>query len=280
MRPTFADRAAVITGASSGIGRALALALAAEGCRVGMIARRGDVLDEVAGEIRRAGGVAASATADVGDRARLRDAFEALAGAIGPADLLIANAGVGVPTTLEPVNIADVEETFRVNLMGVVYAIDAALPAMLARKGGHIVAISSLAGYRGLPGESAYCASKAAVNTYMEGLRVQVRSRGIAVTTVCPGFVRTPMTAVNDFKMPWALEADEAAARIVRALRRRPKVHEFPLPTALLMRLARIAPDWFLALAFKGYLENPPMPAATAPGMHTNRSVGCPSRGD
>ena len=91
---------------------------------------------------------------------------------------------------------------------------------MLARRSGHIVSVSSLAGYKGLPGESAYCASKAAVNAYMEGLRVQARGRGIAVTTVCPGFVHTPMTSPNTFAMPFVLEADEAAARIVRALRR------------------------------------------------------------
>jgi short-subunit dehydrogenase len=148
-----------------------------------------------------------------------------------------------------------------------VYAIDAALPAMLARGSGHVAAVSSLAAYRGLPGESAYCASKAAVNVYLEGLRVQLRGRGVAVTAVCPGFVRTPMTAPNKFHMPWVMGPDEAAARILRGLRRRKKVDNFPWTTTALMKLTRWAPDWLLALAFRGYLENPPMPEGhAAPG--------------
>lgn len=261
----FDGRAAVITGASSGIGRALARALAAEGCRVGLIARRAAALDEAVAEVRAAGGVAASAPADVGDRDGLRRAVAALAGENGPADLLVANAGVGVPTTVDPVNMEAVEETFRVNLMGVVYAIDAVLPAMLARGRGHLAAVSSLAAYKGLPGESAYCASKAAVNVYLEGLRVQLRGRGVLVTTVCPGFVKTPMTAVNTFKMPWVMEADAAAARILYGLSRRRKVDNFPLPTAALMKLARWAPDWFLARAFRDYLDHPPMPEPAGP---------------
>ncbi|MCA1686052.1 MAG: SDR family NAD(P)-dependent oxidoreductase [Planctomycetia bacterium] len=266
MDVAFAGRTAVITGASSGIGRALALVLASRGCRVGLMARRRGALDEVAAAVRSAGGVAAVAAADVGDRSQVRDAVSELTGSIGPVDLLIANAGVGVPTTLEPINVGDVEDALRVNVLGVVYAIDAVLPGMLARGSGHLAAVSSLAGYRGLPGESAYCASKAAVNAYMEGLRVQLRGRGVDVTTICPGFVRTPMTAPNTFPMPFLLEPDEAAERIVRALRRRARVYNFPWPMAALMKLTRWAPDWLMARAFQDYLENPPMPQAeTAP---------------
>ena len=260
MSETFAGRAAVITGASSGIGRSLALVLAGRGCKVGLIARRRAALDGIVAAIGASGGVAAAATADVGDRAQTRAAVAALGEANGPCDLLIANAGVGLPTTLDPVNIEAVEEMIRVNLLGVIYAIDAVLPTMLARGAGQIAAVSSLAGYRGLPGESAYCASKAAVNVYLEGLRVQLRGRGVAVTTVCPGFVRTPMTAPNRFAMPWVMDADEAAVRIVNALRRRPKVYNFPMPTTALMKLSRWAPDWLMARVFRDYLENPPIP--------------------
>ncbi len=269
MDRSFAGRVAVITGASSGIGRSLAVTLAGAGCRVGLVARRRPALEGVAAEVRRAGGVADAATADVSDRAQVRRAMADLAGSLGPVDLVVANAGVGVPTTLDPVNIDAVEETIRVNVLGVIYAIDAALPAMLARGSGQIAAISSLAAYKGMPGESAYCASKAAVNAYLEGLRVQVRGRGIAVSTICPGFVRTPMTAVNNFEMPFALDADEAARRIVRALRRRAKVYDFPWQTALLMRLLRLAPDRVVARVFRDYVEDLPMPGvapATAGG--------------
>ena len=120
--------------------------------------------------------------------------------------------------------------------------------------------MSSLAAYRSLPGESGYCASKAALNSFLEGLRIQLRGRGIAVTTVCPGFVRTPMTEVNQFKMPFLLEADEAARRIVGALRRRRKVYNFPWQMALLMKVTRWLPDWVVARHMMEYNEAPPMP--------------------
>src|SRR5207244_3343823 len=103
-----------------------------------------------------------------------------------------------------------------------IYAIEAVLPQMLQRRRGHLAAVSSLAAYKGLPGKSAYCASKAAVNTYLEGLRIHLRDRGIAVTTLCPGFVRTPMTATNAFQMPGLLEA--GAARPAAACLAKPRV--------------------------------------------------------
>ena len=212
----LANQVAIITGASSGIGRSLALALVSRGCRVGLLARRADLLAALAKEIQEAGGTAAVATADVADRQRTIQAIQELRRQLGPIDLLIANAGVGFPTLLNPVNTADVESMFRVNVLGTVYSIEAVLPEMLGRNKGHLAAVSSLASYKGLPGESAYCASKAAVNVYMEGLRIQLCRRGIAVTTICPGFVRTPMTAPNKFYMPCLLEADEAARRIAR----------------------------------------------------------------
>ncbi|HVS34575.1 MAG TPA: SDR family NAD(P)-dependent oxidoreductase [Gemmataceae bacterium] len=257
---TFADRVAVVTGASSGIGWALAQRLAAAGCKVGLVARRGDLLEKLAGEIGQAGGVAAFAAADVAEREPTLNAIHELAEKLGPVDLLIANAGVGAPTNLDPLNIADVEKMFRVNTFGVIYSIEAVLPEMLRRRSGHLVAVSSLAAYKGLPGESAYCASKAAVNTYMEGLRIHLRGKGVAVTTVCPGFVKTPMTAINEFHMPWAMEADEAARRIVRALRRRPAVYNFPWPTTLLMKLTQWLPDWMTARIMGPYNEKPPFP--------------------
>ena len=177
---------------------------------------------------------------------------------LGPIDLMIANAGVGAPTLLEPVNNEQIECMFRVNLFGVIYAIEAVLPGMLERRRGHIAGVSSLAAYKGLPGESAYCASKAAVNTYLEGLRIQLRNRNIAVTTLCPGFVHTPMTEPFDFKMPFVMNADKAARRMVKALACRRKVYNFPWQTTLLMKITRWLPDWILARSMKSYNEDPP----------------------
>jgi short-subunit dehydrogenase len=255
---SFANQIAVITGASSGIGWALAKELAAQKCRVGLVARRLDKLEALAAEIRAVGGTAALAVADVADREATLRAIADVRQQLGPVDLLVANAGVGAPTHLHPLNVEQVERMFRVNLFGVIYAIEAVLPEMLERKRGHLSAVSSLSAYKGLPGESAYCASKAAVNSYMEGLRIQLRPYDIAVTTICPGFIKTPMTDVFDFKMPFLMDADKAARRMVKALRRRRKVYNFPWRTTMLMKLTHWMPDWLLLWIFRDQLEKPP----------------------
>jgi short-subunit dehydrogenase len=256
----FANQVAVVTGASSGIGRALAKVLAEEGARVGLIARRREQLEALAQEIAAAGGTAAAAAADVCDRDQVRAAVEEVCGRLGTVDLLIASAGVGAPTLLNPMNVGDVEKMLRVNVLGVVYTIDAVLPEMLRRRQGHLAAVSSLAAYKGLPGESAYCASKAALNTFMEGLRIQLADQGIAVTTLCPGFVQTPMTEINQFEMPWLLTAEQAARRMVKALHRKRKVYCFPWQMTVLMKLTRWLPDWLVARNMASYNEAPPMP--------------------
>ena len=241
------SRVAVITGASSGIGEELSRELSRQGWSVGLIARRDDRLAALAGEIRRGGGRAAVAVADVSDRAAVSAAFDGIGRELGPIELMIANAGIGKPDYLNPFTVEDIEQMVRVNLLGVVYSISAVLPQMIQRRAGHIAAVSSAGAYKGMPGSAGYCASKAAVNTLLEGLRIQLREYGISVTTICPGFVRTPMTDVNKFRMPWLLEPDVAARRIVRALKRRKKVYNFPWQTALLMKTLRWLPDWVIA---------------------------------
>jgi short-subunit dehydrogenase len=243
MARTLTGQTAIVTGASSGIGWELAKQLAGEGCKVGLIARREAELRDLQKLISSAGGVAAIAVADVSQREQVEEAFRTLREKLGPVDLVIANAGVGKATTLRPVNIVDVENMIRINLLGVIYTLSAALPEMLARKSGRLVAISSLAGYRGLPGESAYCSSKAAVNTYMDGLRIHLRGTGVHATTVCPGFIKTPMTAMNTFHMPGLLEADEAARRIIRAIKAGKKVYNFPWRLHVMTKLSRWLPD-------------------------------------
>ncbi len=173
---------AIVTGASSGIGRALAVRLASDGYRVGLIARRGGAARSGGRRDRRGrryGRLPPSPMSGI--VLHFANAIGQIEDQLGPADVMVANAGFGAPTRLDPLNIDDVEQTFRVNLMGVIYSIEAVLPGMLARRRGHLLAVSSLAGDKGLPGESAYCASKAAVNVYMEGLRIALapqRGRG------------------------------------------------------------------------------------------------------
>ena len=240
MTPSYA--VALITGASSGIGVDLARLLAREGTKVALVARRKPLLDSLANEIRSGGGTALAIPCDVRERMPMHAAIAEASRELGPIDLLIANAGVGHVIPADEFDAALFEDTMRTNLFGVVYAVEAALPSMLERHAGHIVGVSSLAAYLGVPVTNAYCASKAALNSFLDGLRAEIADRGVKVTTVCPGFVRTPMTAKNTGAMPYLLEPDEAARRILRAVRAGRRVYNFPWPMAALMRFVRILP--------------------------------------
>jgi len=244
---SYANRTAIITGASGGIGRSLAVALAKAGARVGVIARRADLLQELVREVRDSGGTIEAAAADVSDREGLTAAIRKLETVLGPTDLLIANAGVGLPSQAGPDHVNAVETMTKVNFFGVMYAFDAVMGAMLARNSGHLVAVASLAAFKGLPGAAGYCASKAAVMAYCESLRIELYESKVAITCVCPGFIDTAMTKANNAPMPFLMDPDEAAKRILQALRRRPKVYSFPKIMRLVMGLAKWAPDRFIA---------------------------------
>ena len=246
MATTFRGKTVLITGASSGIGRALAVALAAQGARVGITARRAELLQSLADGIRAAGGTVEAATLDVADRDATLAGLRALAERLGPPDVLIANAGVSEPTGVDPLNVPEVVRMANVNYLGVVHAFEAVLPGMLDRGAGHLVAVASMAAYKGLPGAAGYCASKAAVSSYCEAIRIDLWPRGVAVTCVYPGFVETPMTAKNTHPMPLLMTAEAGAAEILRRLPGRPGVLNFPRRMRWLMALARIAPDRFI----------------------------------
>jgi short-subunit dehydrogenase len=245
-------RVAIVTGASSGIGWALAKELAREGYAVGLLARRREPLEQLANEIRASGGQAEFEPADIIDRIATLEAIHRLCERLGPADLLAACAGAGVETNIEPMNVEDVERMMRVNLFGVVYAIEAVLPDMLKRGRGHVAAVASLAAYKGFPGQGGYCASKAAVKIYLESLRMQLRGRGIDVTCICPGFVKTPMTDAHPFRMPFLMGPEDAARRIARALRKKTKVFNFPWAMSRLVKFTYWVPDWIMVRIARG----------------------------
>jgi NAD(P)-dependent dehydrogenase (short-subunit alcohol dehydrogenase family) len=247
----FTNRVALVTGAGSGLGRQLALALAAEGAAVAALDLNAAGLAALGGEL--AGKPYAWAVADVTDLPGLRQAAKGLEARLGPVDLLIANAGIGRETSALDFRAEDVEAIIRVNLVGVANSIDAVLPGMLARRRGHLAAISSLASYRGLPRMAGYCAAKAGVNALLEGLRVELAPLGIAVTTICPGWVRTPMTAAVNLPMPNLMDADAAARVTVAALKARRPFVAFPSGSVRHVRLLRWLPaawsDWLLLRA-------------------------------
>ncbi len=252
---SFPYKTAAITGASSGIGEALALELAGRGCHVGLLARRQDRLEQVAREVEKMGARAVIAPCDVSDRRQVREAIDRVRQELGPIDLLIANAGVGDPVKATKFDVDRVELLYRVNVLGAIYAIGAVLPEMLDRRFGHIVGISSLAGYRGFPYSSTYCATKAALRVQLEGLRVELRPFGIYVTTVSPGFIRTPMTAKNKFYMPFLMDADVAARKIANAIARKRRTFDFPWQMALFVRLLRLLPPFAYDRLIRPYKE-------------------------
>lgn len=232
-----------LTGASSGIGRALAVELGRRGARLGLLARRAELLLETASEVRRAGGEALPLPADVRDAEQVRLAVERVHELWGPIDVLIANAGMSTTTAGTALRAAEASDVISINVLGVVNCAAAVLPEMVERRAGHLVAISSLAAYRGMPKSGAYSASKAAVSTLFESLRVDLRKSGVAVTVIHPGFIRTPMTANRRMKLPFLLEPEDAARRIIRAIERRARTYAFPWQLAGLVRLIRHLPS-------------------------------------
>ena len=200
---------AIITGASTGIGRALAVELARGGVAVGLVARSEERLNALADEIRAAGGTAAVAPVDVSAREAVFDAVRAIESELGFIDLAIANAGIGQ----ERDDLDSAEYLYRVNLFGATALFRAVLPAMRERGRGHLVGIASMAGYQAFPGRGAYCGSKAAMRLELEALRAELGPEGIAVTTVNPGFIRTPLTDRHEFDMPFLMDAEPAARR-------------------------------------------------------------------
>ena len=238
------DRVVIITGASSGIGRALALELARRGATLGLIARRKEALEEVASCARDAGADAAIGIADVADRSAVEGAIAQLVDALGPVHMMIANAGIDGTSSARNLDVDRVEQVLQINLLGALYSIGAVLPAMVARGSGRIVAVSSLAAWRGLPRSGGYCASKAGLTALMESFRIDLRGTGVGVTTIHPGFIRTPMTANSPFPMPFLMDVEPAARAMIRGiLSGRSEVNP-PWRLATLMRIVRHFPNW------------------------------------
>jgi short-subunit dehydrogenase len=228
---------AVITGASSGIGEALSRHYASQDSILGLISRRpaGAGLP----------GTVVSYTVDVTDVAALEGAAADFVARHGAPDLVIANAGVGVGTHSD--ELADIEKLRRVldiNVTGLAATLAAFAPAMRKAGRGTLAGIASVAGFRGLPGNGAYCASKAAAIAWLESLRTELYGSGVAVVCVCPGYIDTPMTRVNRYPMPFLLPPDEAARRIADAIAARRRLAVIPWQMAAVSVLLRAMPGW------------------------------------
>jgi short-subunit dehydrogenase len=247
----WTNKVVLITGASSGIGKGVALEIAARGAHLGLLARREELLNEIVEEARAKGVKAVAVAADVRDVEGVREAADRVRAELGPIDILIANAGIGTADhalRLTPEHAANV---MSINMLGAVNSVAAVLPEMVERKQGRLVAISSLAAYRGLAKSAAYCASKAALSSYFESLRIDLRGSGVGVTIIHPGFIKTDLTAGREAKMPYLMELDDGVRKIVSAIEREKKSYAFPWQLATIVRAGLIMPtamyDWIAA---------------------------------
>ncbi len=231
-----------ITGASSGIGRALALKLADAGNQVAASARTAQALDDLVAEAARTGGSIRAYPLDVTDRQAVGEGVAAIVGDFGNIDLAVLNAGTHHPVTAENFKATDLEALIRINLIGTGHCLEPVLEHMIPRRDGHIALVASVAGYRGLPTAIYYGASKAALINLAEALKFDLDEHGVKIQLINPGFVETPLTSKNDFAMPFLIDADTAATRIVAGLERNAFEITFPKRFAYLLKLFRMLP--------------------------------------
>ena len=236
----------MLTGAARGIGRATAVALARKGFRLGLMDLEPEGLESLSEELRLGGAVVWTHPADVRDATSIKKAVSTLEREVGPTDVLVACAGVGRLSSALDLDLDGLRQMFEVNVLGVAQSIGAVLPGMFERGSGHILGVASVAGYRGMPWMPGYSASKAAIATYLEGLRPSLKRRGVSITTAYPGFVRTGMTVETPFRDPVPmLEPEAAAEHLVYAVVSRPRDYVFPRSAAFGMGLIRKLPNFW-----------------------------------
>jgi len=212
------DKVVFLTGASSGIGEALAVALAEKGAILGILARREDLLKSLAEKCEKIGGKTRVFPCDVTDETGVTESIKSLQKEFGKIDILICNAGIGGSMHAKDLTNEAFRKVIDVNLMGAVYAVTAVLPQMIERNSGQLVAISSLAGFRGLPMSASYSASKGAMTNFFESLRLDLLQNEIAVTIIQPGFILTPLTSDRKNKLPFLMKLDDAIPLFIRAI--------------------------------------------------------------
>jgi short-subunit dehydrogenase len=231
-----------ITGSSSGLGREVARRYAEAGHTVCASARGIDQLMELAGECRDAAGEIKTFPLDVTDPSSVAACFRDICNTAGVPDLTILNAGAHTPNSARAFDRQVFQRLMDVNYLGTINCLQEIVPACLARQKGHIAVVSSVAGYRGLPNASAYGASKAAVINLCEALQPELRMGGVKLTLINPGFVRTPMTDKNEFPMPFLMDVEDAAERMIRGLEKDNFEITFPRRFTWLLKLLRILP--------------------------------------
>jgi short-subunit dehydrogenase len=239
---TLSGKTILLTGASTGIGKAIAQNLLKQDCNLILIARRTELIEDFISQSQITSNQPLVLRCDVSKKEEVANAYERIKQKFGGIDIAILNAGIGRTVTVNTFNSKDAEDTFGANVFGIVYWVEQLLPDYLKKKSGVIAAVSSLADNRGFSGSGFYCASKAAATTFLEGLRVELKPHNIKVITIRPGFVRTPMTDQNNFKMPLLVEPEKAAEIILDRIKKERRVIQFPWQIYLATRLIGALP--------------------------------------
>jgi NAD(P)-dependent dehydrogenase (short-subunit alcohol dehydrogenase family) len=248
-------RRVFITGASGGLGLALAEHYLEAGAVVAAVARRASLLEALAEKFP---GQVHCYALDVRDAAALQSAAQDFIARAGTPDIVIANAGVSTGTLTEHAeDVDDFQQVMDINVLGAVKTFHPFIAAMRRAGAGTLVGIASVAGFRGLPGSGAYSASKAALIAYLESLRVELRDDGIKVVAICPGYIKTPMTAINPYPMPFILEVSDAARRIARVIDEGKSFAVVPWQLALAGRLFKWLPNWLYDRIFNKVAHKP-----------------------
>jgi len=238
----FNNKVVLITGASTGIGKAIAQKLMAENCKLVLLSRRPKLIKEYLNQTHITNHQPLVIKCDVSNKDEVAKAYKQIKKKYGRVDVAILNAGVGHTVTVENYNSQFAENTFGANVFGIVYWVEQLLPDFVKRKEGIIAGVSSLADNRGYSGSGFYGASKAAASIYLEGLRVELKPYRIKIITVKPGFVKTPMTDQNKFKMPLLMPAEQAADIIIDGIKKEKRVIQFPWQIVLLTRFVGCLP--------------------------------------
>lgn len=232
----------ILTGASSGIGYALAKKLAKEGCNLALVSRRINILDNLAGELRTFGKEIITVSCDVSIKEDVKKAVSHIRNHFRKIDIAVFNSGISYRGAVDGTQ-DKYEQVIKVNLLGLVYCIEEVLADFKNSKDGIIVGVSSLADSRGYPFSSYYSASKAGASKYLESLRVELRPYNVKVLTVKPGFIKTPMTDKNEFYMPFLMDVEKAVEIIVNGIKKEKSIIQFPLPIVLGSKIIKIMPN-------------------------------------
>jgi len=247
----FEHKTILITGASTGIGKALAQKLLTIECNLALVARRKDLIESWVEEFGEITAKIKIVKCDVSKKDDVSEAFGIIQTEFGRIDIAILNSGIGFHVTPETYDSKYAEETINTNFLGVVYWVEKLLPDMMERKSGTIAGVSSVADNRGYSHSGFYSASKAALSIYLNGLAVELHNYGIKVITIKPGFVKTPLTDKNNFKMPFMISAEKAADIIFKGMKKNKSMIQFPLPTVISTKIIGLIPN-----RLYGFLEN------------------------